>query len=77
MRVPHGLARFAGGFGGPEWPSRRCLKMRVPHGMARFDGDFGVGIIAGIGMAIIAIIIDRMTHAWSRKRQEELGLSVE
>ena len=41
------------------------------------DGDFGVGIIAGIGMAIIAIIIDRMTHAWSRKRQEELGLSVE
>lgn len=41
------------------------------------DGDFGVGIIAGIGMAIIAIITDRMTHAWSRKRQEELGLSVE
>lgn len=41
------------------------------------DGDFGVGIIAGIGMAIIAIITDRMTHAWSRKRQEELGLRVE
>ncbi|MEO1110306.1 MAG: ABC transporter permease subunit [Pseudomonadota bacterium] len=41
------------------------------------DGDFGIGIIAGIGMAIIAIITDRMTHAWSRKRQEELGLSVE
>ncbi|MGB7271234.1 MAG: ABC transporter permease subunit [Albidovulum sp.] len=41
------------------------------------DGDFGVGIIAGIGMAIIAIITDRMTNAWSRKRQEELGLSVE
>ena len=39
------------------------------------DGDFGVGIIAGIGMAVIAIIADRMTSAWSRKRQQELGLS--
>ena len=39
------------------------------------DGDFGVGIVAGIGMAIIAIIADRMTNAWSRKRQQELGLS--
>ena len=40
------------------------------------DGDFGVGIIAGFGMAIIAIIADRMTHAWSRKRQAALGLKV-
>jgi glycine betaine/proline transport system permease protein len=40
------------------------------------DGDFGVGIIAGLGMAIIAIIADRMTHAWSRKRQAALGLKV-
>ena len=40
------------------------------------DGDFGVDIIAGVGMAIIAIIIDRMTNAWSRKRQKELGLNV-
>lgn len=40
------------------------------------DGNFGVGIIAGIGMAIIAIITDRMTNAWSRRRQEELGMSV-
>ncbi len=40
------------------------------------DGDFGVGMIAGIGMAIIAIIADRLTQAWSRKRQEELGISV-
>ncbi|MEI4196890.1 ABC transporter permease [Roseovarius sp. E0-M6] len=38
------------------------------------DGNFGIGITAGIGMAIIAIITDRMTHAWSRKRQEKLGL---
>ena len=26
------------------------------------DGDFGVGMVAGIGMAIIAIIADRMTQ---------------
>ncbi|QGX98915.1 ABC transporter permease subunit [Roseovarius faecimaris] len=41
------------------------------------DGDFGVGIVAGIGMAIIAIIADRLTQAWSRKRQIELGLKAE
>ncbi len=40
------------------------------------DGDFGVGIIAGVGMAIIAIIIDRMTRAWTRRRQEALGMGV-
>ena len=39
------------------------------------DGDFGVGIIAGIGMAIIAMIADRMTQAWSRSRQEAFGLA--
>ena len=41
------------------------------------DGDFGAGITAGIAMAIIAIIVNRMIQAWSRKRQEELRLSVE
>ncbi|MEM6578679.1 MAG: ABC transporter permease subunit [Pseudomonadota bacterium] len=41
------------------------------------NGDFGVGIVAGIGMAIIAMIADRMTMAWSRKRQKSLGLIVE
>ncbi|MEM9846104.1 MAG: ABC transporter permease subunit, partial [Pseudomonadota bacterium] len=41
------------------------------------NGDFGVGIVAGIGMAIIAMIADRMTMAWSRKRQESLGLVAE
>ena len=34
------------------------------------DGDFGVGMTAGIGMAIIAIIADRMTAAWSARLQE-------
>ncbi|MEM7073541.1 MAG: ABC transporter permease subunit [Pseudomonadota bacterium] len=38
------------------------------------DGDFGVGIVAGVGMAIIAMIADRMTMAWSLKRQKSLGL---
>ena len=37
------------------------------------DGDFGVGMVAGIGMAIIAIIADRMTQAWSKAQQAELG----
>ena len=41
------------------------------------DGDFGVGIVAGLGMAIIAIIADRLTAAWSKGRQEELGLEAE
>ena len=31
------------------------------------DGDFGVGIIAGIGMAIIAMSADRLTQALSRR----------
>ncbi len=33
------------------------------------DGDFGIGIIAGIGMAIIAMIADRFTRGWNHKRQ--------
>lgn len=41
------------------------------------DGDFGVGIVAGLGMAIIAMIADRLTGAWSSKRQMELGLEAE
>ena len=38
------------------------------------DGDFGVGIVAGIGMAFIAMIADRMTQGLSRVYQERLGL---
>ncbi|RKF17082.1 ABC transporter permease subunit [Roseovarius spongiae] len=41
------------------------------------DGDFGIGIIAGIGMAIIAMIADRMTQAWTLRRQRELGLDTD
>ena len=39
------------------------------------DGDFGVGMTAGIGMAIIAIIADRITQAVSRRKQIQYGLS--
>jgi len=39
------------------------------------DGEFGIGIVAGVGMAMIAIIADRLTQAWSRRKQAELGLS--
>ena len=41
------------------------------------DGDFGVGMTAGIGMAIIAIMADRLTQAWSAKRQAEIGIAGE
>uniref|UniRef100_UPI003B52C6B1 ABC transporter permease n=1 Tax=Roseovarius indicus TaxID=540747 RepID=UPI003B52C6B1 len=51
------------------------LGQRVYIGLG--DGDFGVGIVAGLGMAIIAMIADRMTQAWSQKRQKELGLASE
>lgn len=39
------------------------------------DGDFGVGMTAGIGMAVIAMIADRMTQAVSKRRQEQYGLT--
>jgi len=41
------------------------------------DGDFGVGMTAGIGMAIIAIIADRLTSAWSKKQQVRLGTIID
>ncbi len=39
------------------------------------NGDFGVGFVAGIGMAIIAMTADRMMQAWSRNRQQAFGLA--
>ena len=38
------------------------------------DGNFGVGLIAGMGLAIIAMIADRMTQSWSHSRQEKYGI---
>ncbi len=49
------------------------LGQRVYIGLG--NGDFGVGFVAGIGMAIIAMIADRMMQAWSRSRQELFGLA--
>ncbi|MCK5275437.1 MAG: ABC transporter permease subunit [Alphaproteobacteria bacterium] len=39
------------------------------------DGDFGVGMVAGVGMAVIAIVADRITQAWSAKKRAELGMA--
>ena len=43
--------------------------------IALTDGNVGMGLIAGVGMAIIAIIADRMTSGWSRKRKAALGMT--
>ena len=51
------------------------LGQRVYIGLG--DGDFGFGMVAGIGMAIIAMIADRFTQSWSRKRQAQLGLDAD
>ena len=48
------------------------LGQRVYIGLG--NGDFGVGIVAGIGMACIAMIADRMTQGMSRAYQVKLGL---
>lgn len=48
------------------------LEQNVYIGLS--DGNFGVGMIAGLCMAVIAIIVDRMTQTWSKKRQAQLGL---
>ena len=36
--------------------------------------DTGRGLAAGIGIVLLAIIIDRITLAWTRKQREALGL---
>ncbi len=38
------------------------------------DGNFGVGIVAGVGMAVLAIIADRLLQATVRRYQEKSGL---
>jgi len=37
--------------------------------------DAGLGLVAGFGMALIAIIVDRIIQSWSQKRKEVLGIS--
>ena len=36
----------------------------------------GKGFVAGISMAIIAMIVDRMTKAVSERRSQALGLDI-
>ena len=51
------------------------LGQRVYIGLG--DGDFGVGFVAGIGMAILAMTADRMTQAWNHARQQQFGIATE
>ena len=41
------------------------------------DGNMGKGLIAGLSMAIIAMIVDRITKTISEKRSKALGLTIE
>ncbi len=34
----------------------------------------GMGLVAGIGIALLAIILDRLTNAWTAKQRKALGL---
>ena len=40
------------------------------------DGNMGKGFVAGIPMAIIAMIVDRMTKAVSERRSQALGWDI-
>jgi glycine betaine/proline transport system permease protein len=40
-------------------------------------GDVGRGFVAGLSMALIAMIADRITQAWSARKKAELGLTSE
>jgi len=49
------------------------LGLEVFNGLAR--SDTGRGLAAGIGIVLLAIIIDRISLAWTRKQRLALGLS--
>ena len=48
------------------------LGLEVFNGLAR--SDTGRGLAAGIGIVLLAIIIDRISLAWTKKQREALGL---
>ena len=48
------------------------LGREVFHGLGR--SDTGVALAAGIGICLLAIIIDRISLAWTRNQREALGL---
>ena len=42
--------------------------------IALTKADIGRGLVAGLSVAFIAIIADRLIAAWSRRRKQQLGL---
>ena len=42
--------------------------------IALSKADFGLGLVAGLSMALIAIIADRVLQAFSQQRKRALGL---
>ena len=52
----------------------RGLEQETLEALSYFDT--GKGVVAGLAVAGIAIIVDRLVSAWSRRRKLELGLPV-
>lgn len=48
------------------------LGKEVFHAMN--TADTGRGLVAGIGIVLLAIVLDRLTQAWTRNQREALGL---
>jgi glycine betaine/proline transport system permease protein len=48
------------------------LGKEVFHGMSL--ADTGRGLVAGCGIVLLAIVLDRLTQAWTRNQREALGL---
>ena len=42
--------------------------------IALSSADAGLGLVAGLGMAVIAIVADRIIQSWSAQRKQALGL---
>jgi glycine betaine/proline transport system permease protein len=42
--------------------------------LALGKADMGRGIVTGLSMALVAMVADRILQAYSRKRQQALGL---
>jgi len=43
--------------------------------IALTKADTGRGVVAGVCVAFIAIIADRLISAWANRKKEELGLA--
>jgi len=48
------------------------LGKEVFHAMN--TADTGRGLVAGIGIVLVAVVLDRLTQAWTRNQREALGL---